>query len=373
MTRAPGLDLLRAIAIVWVMWSHTQMFGLRGDDDVLARFGWMGVDLFFVLSGFLIGGQLMAPLAAGEPLDFGRFWTRRALRIFPAYLAAVAVYFAIPGAKEWPTIQPLWQFLTFTENWFIDLRQIKAFSHVWSLCVEEHFYLTAPVLVWLLVRRRSAAVTIAAIAAVFLGGMALRAALWLGLPPEGGHGFNKLYMERIYYPSWTRLDGLAVGMTLAAIRTFRPALWAWLGARSNALTAAGLAGVAVSFALFWDQFAFLPAIVGYPLLALSMGLLVASAAGPQGVLGRWRLPLVGWVAAASYSLYLIHKVAYHLVLQAWGPSHAADPLAAILACAVAALGAGALLHYGVERPFLRLRERITGARRPLPAAIAEAA
>ncbi|NIJ73922.1 peptidoglycan/LPS O-acetylase OafA/YrhL [Xanthomonas sp. F4] len=70
--RYPGLDLLRAIAIVWVMLFHSFVVGGLGPDwQWLSRYGWMGVDLFFVLSGFLIGGQVLAPLARGERLHYG--------------------------------------------------------------------------------------------------------------------------------------------------------------------------------------------------------------------------------------------------------------------------------------------------------------
>jgi peptidoglycan/LPS O-acetylase OafA/YrhL len=372
MSRVPGLDLLRAIAIAWVMYSHAQTFDLVPESDLVARFGWMGVDLFFVLSGLLIGGQLMGPLTRGEPLEFRRFWLRRALRIFPAYFAVVALYFAFPRLQEWGAIQPVWQFLTFTENWFIHVPPAKTFSHVWSLCVEEHFYLTAPILVWLLVKRASLRLTLGALGAVVLGGMALRALLWLSLPAPG-HGFGPGYLERIYYPSWTRLDGLAAGMTLAALRTFRPDLWTRLVARSNLISVAGLVGVGVSIALFWDQFAFPAAVVGYPLLAASMGLLVASASGPQGVLGCLRIPGIGWLAAVSYSLYLIHKIAFRGVDNAWGHWLSAHPLPAVAAYAAAALAAGSLLHYGIERPFLRLRERLTAHQVCAPSPIAKAA
>ncbi|HEX5262651.1 MAG TPA: acyltransferase, partial [Phenylobacterium sp.] len=127
MARAPGLDLLRAIAILWVMYSHAQVFSLVSNDDPVASFGWMGVDLFFALSGFLIGGQLFRPVAAGEPLRVGRFYVRRLLRTAPAYLVVVALYFTIPAFSERPGLAPLWQYLTFTQNFFGDFQHRKAF------------------------------------------------------------------------------------------------------------------------------------------------------------------------------------------------------------------------------------------------------
>src|SRR4051812_2027824 len=152
--RQPGLDLLRALAVVIVTIYHAALFGFKtpGQFD---RFGWIGVDLFFVLSGYLIGGQLLAPVARREPIKFGRFFARRALRILPAYLAVLAIYFLLPAWREFPTISPLWKFLLSVQN--IGLRGGTSFSHAWSLAVEDQFYLLLPVIVLLLARRPHAA------------------------------------------------------------------------------------------------------------------------------------------------------------------------------------------------------------------------
>ena len=95
--RLPGLDLIRAVAIAWVMIYHGSLFGLTSPDHWLVRFGWMGVDLFFVLSGFLIAGQLLTPFARGSRPSYGRFFGRRLLRTLPAYLAVLALYVLVPG------------------------------------------------------------------------------------------------------------------------------------------------------------------------------------------------------------------------------------------------------------------------------------
>ena len=84
MTRLPGLDLLRAIAIVWVMLFHSFLVGGLGPDLAwLSRYGWIGVDIFFVLSGFLIGRQVLTPLARAGDFSFGDFYARRAYASCP--------------------------------------------------------------------------------------------------------------------------------------------------------------------------------------------------------------------------------------------------------------------------------------------------
>ncbi len=94
--RLPGLDLVRAVAIAWVMLYHASILWHVPGDSWIVRFGWMGVDPFFVLSGFLIAGQLLRPWARGRPPDYRRFITRRLLRTIPAYLVVLALYFLVP-------------------------------------------------------------------------------------------------------------------------------------------------------------------------------------------------------------------------------------------------------------------------------------
>ena len=98
--RQLGLDLLRALAIIVVVVYHAALFGFKLPGRV-DRFGWIGVDLFFVLSGYLIGGQLFALLARDQRINLGRFFTRRALRIMPAYFVVLAIYFLLPSWREY--------------------------------------------------------------------------------------------------------------------------------------------------------------------------------------------------------------------------------------------------------------------------------
>src|SRR5438046_7838202 len=105
--RQPGLDLLRALAIIVVVIYHAALFGFKLTARV-DRFGWIGVDLFFVLSGYLIGGQLLASLARDQSIHLRRFFSRRVLRIMPAYFVVLAIYFLLPSSREYPEMsQPL--------------------------------------------------------------------------------------------------------------------------------------------------------------------------------------------------------------------------------------------------------------------------
>src|SRR4030095_4323195 len=180
--RQPGLDLLRALAIIVVVIYHAALFGFKLPGRI-DRFGWIGVDLFFVLSGYLIGGQLLAPLARGNKINLGLFLARRALRIMPAYFVVLAVYFLLPSWREYPDMsQPLWKFLLSIQN--IALHGGTAFSHAWSLAVEDQFYLALPFLLLFLCGRPRTAFIVPCLLVV--GGIGLRAFLAAQNPSVNG-------------------------------------------------------------------------------------------------------------------------------------------------------------------------------------------
>ncbi len=373
----PGLDLLRAAAIVAVMLCHADGFDLLSDHGIAGDYGWMGVDLFFGLSGFLIAGQLLRPWTRGQRPDYPRFFARRLFRTVPAYLVVVAIYFAFPALQDRPQIAPLWKFLTFTQN--IGLTPGTALSHGWSLSVEEQFYLVFPVVIALLAPRATPRRVVAAIAAVVVFGIALRGWLWLqyvaatpfdiaAKPQHGG-----AYMTLIYYPTWSRLDGLLGGVCAALVSNFRPAWWSVLMARANLCLAVGLAGVGVAALMFGGEIGgFFAATLGLPLLAASMALLVIAGAGRTSLIGRWSVPGAGALAAGAYSLYLSHKIVFHLVSEASKTWPAPAQVLGFPVALAGALAVGAALYWLVERPFLKLRDRFREPPRTTAAGVAAA-
>jgi peptidoglycan/LPS O-acetylase OafA/YrhL len=153
--------------------------GLGRDFSWLSRFGWAGVDIFFVLSAFLIGRQVLRPLQRGERFSFADFYARRAWRIVPVFAVVLAIYPWFPECRETPGLSPWWQFATFTLNLLIDYDHHQAFSHAWSLCVEKHFYLVFPLLAWWLTRRPSVAGFLISCATVVVLCIVLRTMVWL--------------------------------------------------------------------------------------------------------------------------------------------------------------------------------------------------
>ncbi|MEO8384381.1 MAG: acyltransferase [Betaproteobacteria bacterium] len=356
MNRISGLDLLRAIAIVWVMLFHSYIVGGLGTSfDWLSRYGWAGVDMFFVLSGFLIGTQVLRPLQRGETLSYPAFYVRRAWRILPAFFVVLALYSCFPAVREATGMQPWWQFATFTMNLLIDYSRNQAFSHAWSLCVEEHFYLIFPLLAVWLAKRPSASRFFIACAFIALSGVVLRGAVWIhdaALNPP-----RNWFIEDIYYPSWMRLDGLLVGVMLAFLRVYRTHQWSNLQARSGICLVAGLSVSTLSLWIFRDRTGLIANTIGWPLLSCGFGLFVVAASSTNGLLGRFRVPGAGWLAAISYSLYLSHKIAFHFVEGATDPTMQISGVLMFAIYAVSTLLLGSVLYYLVERPCLVWRDR----------------
>ena len=306
----PALDGVRGVAILLVMLNHFTFYGgMRPEHPVdslyyrVATTGWVGVDLFFVLSGFLITGILLDTKGAQHYLR--NFYARRTLRIFPLYYATLAfVFFMLPAIispdEKFEALRAnqLW-YWTYLVNWHIAVEgwhSFAAIGHFWSLAVEEQFYLLWPIVVWLCSRRKLFAVSLAVIAGAF----ACRVALHLGGAPNAG-----------YVLTLARMDSLVIGGLLALL-VRRPSASTQLARWCAPLLL--LAGAAVGLIAFWEGG--LPAesplvqLAGYPALALTsaalIGLVVASPGGlPVRLLAH---PALTFFGRYSYGLYVIRHV-----------------------------------------------------------------
>jgi peptidoglycan/LPS O-acetylase OafA/YrhL len=357
--RIHGLDTLRALAVTLVVLHHYTLF--VGPEDTfgwVGEIGWAGVDLFFALSGYLIGNQIFAASASARGLALGRFYTRRLLRTLPNFWVVLALYALWPAWRGDSPMLPLWRYLTFTQN--INLEPGTAFSHAWSLCIEEQFYLLLPALAAagaLLAPRHGWRWALGATLLAVGAGMLLRASIWF----DGRDAANPLhhYYKYIYYASACRCDELLAGVALALVKNRDPKLWTRMLAHGDALFAAGTAVIAGTFWWFLhDHYGLAPTVLGYPLLALGFALLILAALAPGSMLHRGRVPGAAPLALWSYALYLTHKqvcilVAAPLRAAGYGATH---PLTIALAL-LASLLAGWLLYALVETPFMRLRAR----------------
>jgi peptidoglycan/LPS O-acetylase OafA/YrhL len=363
--RLAGLDTLRSIAILAVIVCHLD-WALPGVFAPVVKPGWMGVDLFFVLSGYLIGSQLLRSLRRSQGLSIFGFYRSRAYRILPVYWAVLVLFGLWNIIHPNPGKAPLWQFLTFTENLFYKNAMDHQFDHVWSLCVEEHFYLLLPILVLWLARRPALWKTATALAVFLLAGIGLRGYELLHdlrhLPP-GSEQFLGRYYERIYYPTYTRLDGLLAGVTLALVRTYRPVWWVAILRNAGCLAAAGCALVGCAVWMFADSkhtaagVAGVGTVLGFTVLALGLALLVAVGSDTGTLLGRMRVPGARLVATLAYSLYLTHREVARVDALYLPRIMGYRDGRTMLLLAVSCLAVAGAMYLCVERPFLMLRDR----------------
>ena len=328
--------------------------------SVLAT-GWVGVSLFFVLSGFLITGILLD--TRRSPGFLRNFYVRRTLRIFPLYYATLVVAFVLvpllvaPG--EWTrtaTREQVW-FWTYLQNWTTWHTDLTGLGHFWSLAVEEQFYVVWPLLVLLFGTRAFPYVTATVVVGAFLARLVMH---WGGLPNEA-----------LYQTTIARADALGVGALLAiswrreqwwtVVRAYRVRLLVWVSVPLAFLIVAneGLEPKDTEVLLY-----------GQTLVAILFGLALVitmdPAAGWERRLARW----LNWSALRglgkySYAIYLVHLPVHFLLLPQVAPSlqglSAADRAVRIAIYGMVLLtistALAVLAWHLLERRFLDLKDR----------------
>jgi len=353
----PALDGLRAVAVVAVLLYHGRVGWAQG--------GFLGVDLFFVLSGFLITTLLLTEHARTGRVDLGRFWLRRARRLFPALvvvLVAVCGYAAVLAQplQRYPLRLDVVSTVAYVANWRAALGHDSYFAqyadpsplrHMWSLGIEEQFYLLFPVLLigWLALSRGRTRWLAAALTA---GAVASATAMSLLHDPQ-------VDPSRVYYGTDTRAQALLVGALAAVLVLGLPSAWdRWAGW-------AAAAGLAVFVALAVLSRDLSPWLYrgGFLLVAVVCAVLVVAARQlPPGsraarLLGSSPLRVVGLL---SYGLYLWHWPVY-VVLDPTrtGLSGAALLLTRLLVTFAIAAASYLLLEQPVRRgTFARLLPRV---------------
>ena len=336
------------------------MFGHPAWLQGPAKFGWTGVDLFFVLSGFLIASQLFQQIKQKGSVPVRAFFIKRFFRILPAYWAIVALYYYLPYFHEREALPPLWKFLTFTQNFGLDIQNHGTFSHAWSLCVEEHFYLLLPLVLTGLLLSGLFRISWLLLPLIFIAGFGIRHYNWIHfyLPHiQEDNNWNYWY-KYIYYPSYNRLDGLIAGVSIAALYVFSPNMWLRISRYGNLLILAGIISFVPVILLFTEQSSYGASVFCFPMVAMAYGLIVMGAISPGSFLYRWKSPFTTWLATLSYAVYLSHKGIIHITqigLSAIG-IHATG-MAAMLCCISMCLTTAAFLNLMVEQPFLLMRKR----------------
>ena len=361
--RLHGLDHLRALAIVLVMIHHYRLEMPTWLEPV-RNIGWTGVDLFFVLSGYLMGYQLLKEIKETNNISFKRFYLKRFFRIIPAYIVVLILYYSLQDYKEGSGMPPLWKFITFTQNFGLDVLHGKSFSHAWSLCIEEQFYLLLPITILIIFLLKIQKYAIYLIVGLMLIGFMLRLYNWYQhVQPfiDSGDDLKVQlgFLEKIYYPSYNRMDGLLFGVSIAAILNFKPKIMNYLSPYGNFVLLVGIGILTLAYITCNHFLSFSTAIYGYTLVSFAYGLIVLSALCPSCILYKVKSKTTFIIATLSYVIYLSHKQLFHLI-KLGIVNIGIDPQSTwllVICLIIAGLG-GLVLHLAIEKPFLRIRNKV---------------
>lgn len=354
----PSLDGLRGLAILLVIAFHyfatTPIF----------VFGWTGVDLFFVLSGYLITGRLLTTL--GRPGYFTTFYRNRILRIFPLYFGTLLIFFLGIRFLAKDTTEPLlnyyllhWKsFFLFTENWTF-IRYDKPagpwLTHFWSLAVEEQFYLFWPLFIYYLQKTKPRQLLFTFI---FLLIIAVRCTWFYFQPHPGSTTF-------FYFNTFFRMDSLVLGALLAQLHLEKK-----LVPRNVFAPLFVISGLALTISFIflaspqpWHPFF---ETIGYSLIAVFAACLIhQSVAYPNSLLTRvFSTTALKFIGKISFGLYVIHFPVYQifygkLYARLFGRYDAASHLPAffsVTGCLLLTFILACISYFYFERPFLRLKK-----------------
>jgi peptidoglycan/LPS O-acetylase OafA/YrhL/lysophospholipase L1-like esterase len=345
----PGLDGLRALAVLAVIAYHEQFGWAPG--------GLLGVGVFFTLSGYLITDLLLGQWAASGRLWLGDFWLRRARRLLPALfvmLIVVTAWVTLLDSSQLASLRgAVGAAAAYWSNWYVIAAHSSYFArfappapldHLWSLAVEEQFYLLWP---WLL---------LLGVAVLHAGWV--KSPRWLALPTLALAGASAAAMTLLYHPGFdptrvyegtdTRASGLLIGAALAMAwpsrRTRAPARGAGL-----LIDAAGIAGLAVIAWMIWrvGEYSLFAYRGGLDVLSVAAAAVVAAAACPGSVVAvalGWR-PL-RWLGVRSYGIYLWHFP----VIVLTSPANSTESLPRAAAQIAASIVLAALSWRFVEEP-----------------------
>ena len=341
----PALDGIRGVAILLVMATHAVLAFSPHQFNRIVPGGFLGVDLFFVLSGFLITSLLLGEQTTTGRISIRGFYRRRALRLLPALGALLVVHLVYTAVTGLPTaieIRSIIAIVLYVSNWYVTTghRLAPGLAHMWSLSVEEQFYLLWPIItVAVLGARRSLRFTVTVLVTTVVALAVWRAWLW-------NNGANP--SARIGLRTDTRGDGLLLGALVGY-------LWTRRVTPTRGLTTAAW----VSAAFLLGCAAFVPANRGfypkggYTLAAIAAATIVLAVAEGQWIAIRpLSSPLLRSIGRVSYGLYLWHLPVFFAVrryCEGW-------PVFLQIVFALAVTAAVTLASwFFVEVPFLRLK------------------
>jgi peptidoglycan/LPS O-acetylase OafA/YrhL len=332
--RNQSLDALRCIAILLVIGFHLDFYGLW------RRAGWIGVDLFFVLSGFLISGLLFQEYKNKGKIDIKRFLIRRGLKIYPSFYLLIAAAAILSIVKHSPQLRTQVIFSSiFAQNYY-NGKAFTVLAHTWSLAVEEHFYLLLPFLLLLLITLKRSE-PFRPIPGIFVF-VALSCLAFRCFSLSAGHEARATHL---------RLDSLFAGVTIGYLYHYEHRLFQRLSRGYSLLFAI----ILCSPAILLDHRNRLMQTIGLTSLLFGFSFLViwCVTRTPRSTIGRLAVGGAARVGFYSYSIYLWHTVVAEFYLSRFALS-----ALNFWVCLAATVAMGVVMGRLVEAPYLALREKI---------------
>ena len=364
------LDFLRAVAVIMVLGRHMRpappetVAAIRVVSDYWAQGGWMGVDLFFVLSGFLVSGLLFREQQRFGHIELGRFLVRRGLKIYPAFyllLAISAVVFLVPAFKPLRWSDDIGWSNVLVEGVFLQNYLHGIWNHTWSLAVEEHFYLLLGLVFWWRTRADPANPFKGIGIATLIISVII---LLLRFQSYSVRGPNFCFTH-------LRLDSLLFGVWLSYAYTYHfEAFQRFVQGRANLIAAASVA-LLLPITFFKMEASAFVNTVGYTCVYLGFGGFLSLVICDPRVKRLMRIPSA-WLAPLgvySYSIYLFHmpvRRASLLVLDRFVPG--LPYLVRFGAYVALSFVVGIAVSRLLEIPMLHVRDRLFPSRLALPTA-----
>lgn len=360
--RLYGLDHLRTLAIVLVLLFHYRAFKHPEWIDTIGRLGWTGVDLFFVLSGFLISGQLFQEMKHTRSISLKTFYIKRFFRIIPAYFFTLFLYFTLPFFREREALPSLWKFVTFTQNYGLDVINKGTFSHAWSLCIEEQFYLILPLFLLVVMPSKLFKYFAVVIILFITSSLVIRFVTWnvsMADVDNNSLEFWRSWYMKIYYPTHTRLDGLGTGVLIGYFMQYCYGFKRMVHQNGHQLLITGTVLLGTSFWICNDQASKGASVFGFTLVAISYGFIVLSAVSASSFLSRWKSYITAELAALSYAVYLSHKGIIHMVQSLFEQFdlETSDTICLIF-CLLGCIAGALLYRFFIEKPFASIKNKI---------------
>ncbi|UPF27398.1 acyltransferase, partial [Flavobacterium psychrophilum] len=281
--------------------------------------------------------------------------------IIPAYLVVVAIYFCFPLFREKESLPSIWKFLTFTQNLGANLKDYGTFSHAWSLCVEEHFYFFLPIILMFLQISNYLKKGYWLLIILFILGFIVRIYSWNNfyIPKINDENSWLYWYKYIYYPTYNRLDGLLVGVSIAGIYQFYPNLWNKISTLGNLNVVLSLVILVLAYFLCYEEQTFYASVFGFPLVAIGYGFLVIGAISPTCFLYKWSSKTTTFIATLSFAIYLTHKGIIHITQNVFENLNVKTESSLMMfICMVTCIICAYLLNLIIEKPFMKLRNQV---------------